>query len=148
MRANPVADESLLHRVGQAGQQPRLQRASGVHFLAAGDAADFLRAVPAAGALFDSLRRQGEETCLADTQEKQQDQLVEKLIQRLPLTTDVYKWRCLFYCLNCLPVTSLTLSKYLQNKRPLKDALRNREVKESMMQIVAKVAAAEMVKGS
>lgn len=73
---------------------------------------------------------------------------MEKLIQRLPLTTDVYKWRCLFYCLNCLPATSLTLSKYLQNKRPLKDALRNREVKESMLQVVAKVVATEEVKSS
>lgn len=59
VRANPVAGARVLHRVGQASQQPRLQRASGVHFLAAGDAADFLRAVPASGAFPDPLRRQG-----------------------------------------------------------------------------------------
>lgn len=73
---------------------------------------------------------------------------MEKLLQRLPLTTDVYRWRCLFYCLSCLPATSATLSKYLQNKRVLKDPLRSREVKESMLQVVAKVAVAERVEGS
>ena len=72
-------------------------------------------------------------------QDKQCDQLVEKLIQRFVLVTDPLKWRCLAFCLSCIPPTNQTVQKYLQFRNCLKDALRTKETNDIINQIIGKV---------
>ncbi len=74
-------------------------------------------------------------------QDKQCDQLVEKLLQRFVLVTDPLKWRCLAFCLLCIPSTNQTVQKYLQCRNCLKDALRTKETNEIINQIIGKVGA-------
>ena len=74
-------------------------------------------------------------------QDKQCDQLVEKLLQRFVLVTDPLKWRCLAFCLSCIPSTNQTVQKYLQCRNCLKDALRTKETNEIINQIIGKVGA-------
>ena len=55
------------------------------------------------------------------------------------MTDDLFKWKCLTYCLTCLQVTSTSLSKYLQNKKHIKNALHEKEIADLFWGIFQKV---------
>ena len=57
----------------------------------------------------------------------------------MSMTDSEFKWKCICYCLTCLSITPGTLSKYLTNKKNLKNSLHVKEVDDLFWSIVMKV---------
>lgn len=89
------------------------------------------------------------ELFLTPQQEKQAENIVDKLCQRFRLSEDPRQWRDIAYCLSLLPFKSeRSVKKLIEGLQYYRDKLHEERVFALFTEILAKVRIASMNRGS